>query len=295
MNKIKVLWMNNGDESLMTFVQNTDLHNLDITTCKNMKECRRRLLEDWDAIIMNSAPRLENEIPKTQNLRTAYIQIIKITNAPIFIVTANEEFNEVTKHEAISLSENRFYELQKSSSELYEAIKVEIVNDEDYHIHLEYEKIIDFYKEIDEGKSDAHLMYLLRNLHKDDLYKNPLIPTNVRLVLDKVMTFLTNKGILKETSFNGSNLAECGTELGDRKRTDIPPHIKRFVHSCIIIANNGSHQILKEEKDNYFRKRIGDPLSVQKQIINHKAPYLNKALIYDLLNILYWCANLNDN
>ena len=293
MNKIKVLWMNNGDESLMAFVQNTDLRNLDITTCKNMKECRSKLLEDWDAIIMNSAPRLENEIPKSQNLRTAYIQIIKTTNAPIFIVTANEEFNEVTKREARSLSGDKFYELQKSSSELFEAIKVEIENNEDYHIHLEYEKIIDFYREIDDGKSDTHLMYLLRNLRKDDLYKNQSIPTNVRLVLDKVMTFLTNKGILKETSFNGSNLADCGRELG--KRTDIPLHIQRFVHSCVYIANNGSHQILEEERDNNYRKRNGNPLSVQKQITDRKAPYLNKALIYDLLNILYWCANLNDN
>lgn len=116
-----------------------------------MKECRSKRLEDWDAIIMNSAPRLENEIPKSQNLRTAYIQIIKITNSPIFVVTANEEFNEVTKREAISLSGGKFYELQKSSSELYEAIKDEIENNEDYHIHLEYEKSSTFIEKLTKG------------------------------------------------------------------------------------------------------------------------------------------------
>ena len=292
MNKIKVLWMNNGDESLMAFVQNTDLRNLDITTCKNMKECRSKLHAKWDAIIMNSEPKLENEKPKSQNLRTAYKQVEKSTDAPIYIVTANKVIDEWEKRDATFLSENKFYELQKSSSELYEAIKVEIENNEDYHIRLQYEPIIDFYREIDECQTDTNLMNLLRNLRKDDLSENTLIPANVRLVLDKVMTFLTNKGILKETSFNGSNLADCGRDLN---RDDIPLHIQRFVHSCIYIANNGSHQILEKEKDNNFRKRIGDPLSVQKQIINHKAPYLNKALIYDLLNILYWCANLNDN
>ena len=41
MDKIKVLWMNNGDESLLTFIKSTNLNNLSITTCNNMN-CNKK-------------------------------------------------------------------------------------------------------------------------------------------------------------------------------------------------------------------------------------------------------------
>ena len=296
MDKIKVLWMNNGEESLLTFAQNTDLCNLDITTCNNMKECRSRLSnynhENWDAILLNSEPRLEAETPLSQNLSTAFWQVVKNTDAPIFVVTVNENVNKWDKREAIRLSGGRFYELLKSSSQLYEDIKTEIESNEDYCIRKDFDKIIDFYISIDEDKSDILIVNLLKNLHKDDLYKNPLIPANVRLILDKVMTFLSNIGVLKENSFTGSNLRECSIELGKKSRV-VPYHVQRCFHSCVDIANNGNHQIPEESEDTY-RKRSGNPLYVQKQITNCKAPYLNKALVFDLLNILYWCATLNE-
>lgn len=296
MDKIRVLWMNNGKEDLLTFARKTDLCNLDITTCNNMKECRSRLSnynhENWDAILLNSEPRLESETPQSQNLSTAFLQVVKNTDAPIFVVTVNENVNKWDKREAIRLSGGRFYELQKSSSQLYEDIKTEIESNEDYRIRKDFDKIIDFYISIDEDKSDILIVNLLKNLHKNDLYKNPLIPANVRLILDKVMTFLTNIGILKENSFTGSNLRECSIELGKKSKV-VPYHVQRCFHSCVDIANNGNHQIPEESEDNY-RKRSGNPLYVQKQITNCKAPYLNKALVFDLLNILYWCATLNE-
>ena len=297
MDKINVLWMNNGDESLLSFTKGANQYNISITTCNNMKECRKRLsdynLEDWDAIMLNAAPkREEGEKPQSENLSLAYIQIAQKSHAPIFVVTTKKLVSIWDKREARRLSGGRFYELEESSTQLYEDIIAEIENNEDYRIRQEYEKVIEFYVATEGGSTDILLVNLLKKLNKDDLFKDSLVPANVRLILDKVMTFLTNIGILRDTPFTGSNLRECSIELG-KKGWVVPYHVQRCFHICVDIANNGNHQIPEESEDSY-RKRKGNPLFVQEQIKNCKAPYLNKALIYNLLNILYWCASLND-
>jgi hypothetical protein len=293
MDKIKVLWMNNGDESLWSFVTNSNLQKLNIVVCNTTKECKNKLHKDnWDAIILNAEPkRMETEIPQIKNLRDVYIDLLKVCNSPIFVVTANESIKRIDKGLARNLSGNRFYELQKSSSQLYEDIKEEVQSNEDFQIRKKYEEIYDFYLSIEDSKSDSLLMKLLKGLYTNDFDKDPLVPANVRLVLDKVMTYLTNEGILQEAKFNGSNLSECSTELG-RKSNIVPCHVQRCFHSCVVIANNGNHQI-PEETEKSYKNRIGNPLFVHRQITSCQAPYLNKALVYDLLNILYWCATIN--
>ena len=293
MDKIKVLWMNNGDESLWAFVTNSCLQELNIVVCNTMKECKNKLHKDnWDAIILNAEPkRMETEIPQIKNLRDVYIDLLKVCNSPIFVVTANESIERIDKEIARNLSGNRFYELKKSSSKLCEDIKTEVENNEDFQIRKKYEEIYDFYLSIEDSKSDSLLMKLLKGLHDKDFYKDPLVPANVRLILDKVMTYLTNIGMLQNNTFNGSNLRECSIELG--KRGDVVPyHIQRCFHLCVDVANNGNHQIPIDEEEYDYKKRIGNPLYVHKQIVNRKAPYLNRALVYDLLNILYWCSTL---
>jgi hypothetical protein len=293
MDKIKVLWMNNGDESLWSFVTNSNLQKLNIVVCNTTKECKNKLHKDnWDAIILNAEPkRMETEIPQIKNLRDVYIDLLKVCNSPIFVVTANESIERIDKEIARNLSGNRFYELKKSSSKLCEDIKTEVENNEDFQIRKKYEEIYDFYLSIEDSKSDSLLMKLLKGLHDKDFYKDPLVPANVRLILDKVMTYLTNIGMLQNNTFNGSNLRECSIELG--KRGDVVPyHIQRCFHLCVDVANNGNHQIPIDEEEYDYKKRIGNPLYVHKQIVNRKAPYLNRALVYDLLNILYWCSTL---
>lgn len=283
--------MNNGDESLLTFVTNSSLRNLSIVCCNTTTECKNKLRQGyWDAVLLNAEPkRLEHEIPQIRNLRDAYVDIIKCDNTvPIFVVTANKAIDDFNKQLAQVWAGGRFYELPDSSSQLYEDIKAEVENNEDYRIHKEFEVVCDFYSQID--GSDKLLIELLKGLKDENLDKEQLIPANVRLILDKVMTFLTNIGILHDNPFSGSNLRECSIELG-KKGNVVPYHVQRFFHSCVDISNNGNHQI-PEGNNVSNKKRTGNPLFVQKQITNCEAPYLNKALIYDLLNILYWCATL---
>lgn len=295
MNKIKVLWMNNGEDSLRIFATNSTLRYLDIVTCRNMKECSKILSsyshKGWDAIVLDAEPRMEEEIPKSQNLSSAYKLIYRACLAPVFVVTANKMISSWDKREAKRLSDGKFYELQKSASKLYEDIKAEVENNENYQIRREHERVFDFYLSIDDSKSDVLLLKLLKNLRNNDFPNDPLVPANVRLILDQIMTYLSNIGMLQDNTFNGSNLRECSIELG-KKGNVVPYHIQRCFHLCVDVANNGNHQIPIGEEEYNYKKRIGNPLYVHKQIVNCKAPYLNQALVYDLLNILYWCSTL---
>ncbi len=291
MEKIKVLWMNNGDESYKAFVTNSNLKNLAITFCDNVKESEQRIKEDnWDAIILDAEPkRMRNEIPHVNNLFDEYIKL-KSENRliPIFVATANTSIDDWNKR----IAKDHFYELPTSSEQLYEDIKAEVESNTDYRLRKNYEKIFEFYSSLEDSKSDELLLRLLKSFHEDNFYKNSLVPANVRLILDKVMIFLTNVGILQNTKFNGSNLRECSIELG-KKGKIVPYHVQRCFHSCVDIANNGNHQI-PEETENSYKIRMSNPLFVNKQITNLQAPYLNKGLVYDLLNILHWCATIND-
>ena len=294
MDKIKVLWMNNGDESQITFFESTPLKNLLITTCCNMKECRKRLAnhnqEVWEAVILDVTPRMDNiSKDESPSLRDAYFQIYDQSGPPIFVVSNNMEINPIERKIATTLSGKRFYMLQESAQKLYDDIVKAVGENEEAIIRREHKIVYDFYVNI--NGSGELLMKLLKGLRNEKLYKDQSIPGTVRLILDSIMIYLNNIRILP-IKFEGSNLTSCSIWLGNEKgeaKDIVPLHVQRSFHSCVSISNNGDHQIPTEPKDKY-KERISNPLYVQKQLSDCKALYLNKALIYDLLNILYWCA-----
>ena len=56
MEEIKVLWMNNGDDTIQKYVALAKEYNINITTCGCMRDCWHKLddsLERWDAVILN--------------------------------------------------------------------------------------------------------------------------------------------------------------------------------------------------------------------------------------------------
>ena len=57
--------------------------------------------------------------------------------------------------------------------------------------------------------------------------------------------------------------------------TIIPIYIQRAIHTCVAVTNPGSHRT-KTDSD----------------VKDGKAPYLIRSLIYNMLDILYWCKNL---
>ena len=97
----------------------------------------------------------------------------------------------------------------------------------------------------------------------------------IRKVLDWVMGYCYNIG-LSQIEFSGSNLADCSRFLGSKERGKIVPvYIQRSFHSCIEIANDGSHR-----------------LTIDKDTKDGAAPYLIQSTVFELLNILNWLKSL---
>jgi hypothetical protein len=57
--------------------------------------------------------------------------------------------------------------------------------------------------------------------------------------------------------------------------TIIPIYIQRSIHTCVAVTNPGSHRT-KTDSD----------------VKDNKAPYLIRSLIYNMLDVLYWCRCL---
>lgn len=55
----------------------------------------------------------------------------------------------------------------------------------------------------------------------------------------------------------------------------VPINIKRNIHSLVAITNEGSHWGVANS-----------------MVAEGKAPYLLRSLIYEMLNVLYWCKDV---
>lgn len=89
------------------------------------------------------------------------------------------------------------------------------------------------------------------------------------------MIYCNKSGVLP-VPFKGANLAECSLFLGKKEMQEfVPVHIQRSFHSCVDIANNGSHR-----------------LAIDTIVGSGAAPYLIRSTVFELLNIIYWCKTL---
>ena len=105
--------------------------------------------------------------------------------------------------------------------------------------------------------------------------RNADVYNKIRKVLDWVMGYCYNIG-LSQIEFSGSNLADCSRFLGSKEMGKIVPvYIQRSFHSCIEIANDGSHR-----------------LTIDKDTKDGAAPYLIQSTVFELLNILNWLKSL---
>ena len=114
---------------------------------------------------------------------------------------------------------------------------------------------------------------LLLKQDNEDFDTDTSIPNRVRQIIEWIMRYFDGRGLLS-IPFTGTNIAKCSSSLGEIPQL-VPIHVARSMHFCVEVCNNGSH---------------GDEIIAN--IAGGEAPYLNKSLILNLLNILQWCPSL---
>lgn len=120
MDKIKVLWMNNGSSMSKPHIDNAKLEGIEIFTCSNMDECRRELSnhnqKKWEIILLDECPVMAaNLLPNSHEIGRAYRQIPN--SIPTFIVTCENKIDTIEEIVAKRIAERivfTIYSTQKS-------------------------------------------------------------------------------------------------------------------------------------------------------------------------------------
>ncbi len=292
MDKIKVLWMNNGDESLLDYIGDTSCFNIMLTTCHNVADCERILKDkhkEWNAIMLNADFKRKTKKDGIKRSINRYDDIIpKINEAclPLYVVTDNEKLASLTKY--IHREYAKTIYLLNEKQLLFGKIVEDVNNTPEFKIRQKYNVVCNYCE-------NPHLINLLVKLEKGsmDFPKDTSIPNECRTILEwirnnspfkgKVIPYRIMKIIDKE--IEDASDFYCDTydqlTLNDFSRAidktiSVPEFVKRSFHRCCSVSNEGSHL---------------SPIDVL--IGKNEAPYVNISLIYDLLNVLYWCSSQN--
>ena len=271
---LQVLWVD--DMPSDAFINEAFKYGLSLTVCTSVNG-GIQLLKDkskvWDAIILDANCKLtdnEQEQPSLKALKEAMNQLIHMrTDIPWFVYTGGDY--EGVEHLEYMIKERSYddrlyYEKPKQRYELFDNVKKAVEANSSYIMRQKHSAVCSFY-------TDADLVDLLLKQDNEDFDTDTSIPNRVRQIIEWIMRYFDGRGLLS-IPFTGTNIAKCSSSLGEIPQL-VPIHVARSMHFCVEVCNNGSH---------------GDEIIAN--IAGGEAPYLNKSLILNLLNILQWCPSL---
>ena len=272
--RLNVLWVD--DMPTENFMNEAYEYDLNITPATSIKS-GLALLNDkskvWDAIILDANSKLtddDQEQPSLKALKEAINQLVHMrTNIPWFVYTGGDY--EGVEHLEYMIKERAYddrlyYEKPKQRFDLFDNIKKAVENNEVYLIRQKFTSVCNFY-------NDSDLVELLLEQEKEEFETDTTVPNRIRQIIEWIMRYFDGHGLLL-VPFTGTNIADCSRSLGNIPQI-VPIHVARSMHFCVEVCNNGSH---------------ADEIAAN--IVSGDAPYLNRSLILNLLNILHWCPSL---
>ncbi len=282
MDKIKVLWMNNGEDDVYSVIPDAIEYGIEIETCTNFTTCRRLLSSDnerkvqYDAVLVNASCQMLSERPKIDNLSIALDWMKRVCpRIPWFVINSETSLDRRDKGnltKTLKPYSGSLYSIQESK------LKLELfdgIHEKTYFLpHRRFAKELGICREQERDS----LLNLLWKLHKRDneIEKDHTIPTDCRKVLEGIRNS-ARSGIIHIPSISKpENELNMFSKQIDASGSIIPEYVKRSFHRCCTVSQDGSHT-----------------LETDRLIKEGKAPYLTKSLIFDLLNILNWLYDVN--
>ena len=133
MDKIKVLWMNNGEEDIYTVISDALEYGIEIINCKNFTECRKLLSSinnydiKYDAVILNAFCKMINELPKPDQLDCAIDWLeVNCSRIPWFVVNTKTDMERRDKtilNTTLKSRSSKMYLAFESKWELFDNIR----------------------------------------------------------------------------------------------------------------------------------------------------------------------------
>lgn len=277
MSKYKILWIDDKWEELDSFKDVCELpkHGFEIVPCKYSEDGMKLFeeqLEEWSGVILDAKVLMnkEEKLDQLKGLTYSLRRIHELSHkryVPYYIFTGQPDTASGT-----AFAEEHYdcyYEKDRDEDRLIADIKRNALELEETQIIHKYQDVFDQW-----SQSKHDLLRILKVL-EDENWQNNSVLNDIRKIMDDVFSKFYEVGICSVKP-NGTNLNECSRMVGEPfMQFIIPVYIQRSLHSCVAITNPGSH---RTETDEHVA--IG------------RSPYLIRSLIYDMLNVLYWCKYL---
>ena len=275
MKKYKILWIDDQWEELSSFKDLCELvHDIEVVPCRYAVDGMKLFeaqLQLWSAVVLDAKVLMntDNEVAGLKGLQHSVNRIHELSlkrYVPTFILTgqpdlfSNETFSEVY---------GKFYEKAKDEEQLIQDIKQAADQLVVTQIRKKYGNILEIWPE-----RESEIINILTTIELGN-NNNCTCLNEIRKMLEDVMERISQSGLLL-VNYTSTNLAECSRFLGQRwLQVLIPIYIQRSIHSCVEICNPGSHRT-----------------EIEMAIKEGRAPYVLNSTVFELLNILYWCKNL---
>ncbi len=276
MNKYKILWIDDQYELLSELMERCEVINgFEITKCRFAKEGMKTFeshLEEWSAVVLDAKVLMEslNEVPNLSGLRYCRDRINELKPrryVPMFVFTGQPD---LISNEMFENMVDKYYSKGDDDDQLIEDIISAADKQEETQIIHKHQTVFDAWPE-----SKHDLLRILKVLEKEDWQNNSVL-NDIRKIMSDVMNKLYARGFCP-VKHDGSNLGACSMEIGKRYMEEIiPVHVQRCIHSLVEVTNPGSHRT-----------------NIDADVASGKAPYLIRALIYEMLNVLCWGKVLN--
>ena len=277
MSKYKILWIDDKWEELDSFKDRCELpkHGMEVIPCKYSVDGMilfEKYLEEWSGVILDAKVLMDKE-SKLDMLRGLTYSLKKINELshrrkiPYYIFTGQPDTASGTAF--AEEHEGHYYEKDKDEEQLIEDIKRNADSLIETQIKHENQIVFETWPE-----SSHDLLRILKVL-KDEDWQNNSVLNDIRKIMNDVMTRLYERGFCT-VEHDGSNLADCSRMVGQGYMEEIiPVYIQRAIHTCVAVTNPGSHRT-----------------KIDKDVAKGNAPYLIRSLIFNMLDVLYWCRLL---
>lgn len=275
MKKYKILWIDDQWEELSSFKDLCELiHDIEVVPCRYAVDGMKLFeaqLQLWSAVVLDAKVLMnsDNEVAGLKGLQHSVKRIHELSlkrYVPTFILTgqpdlfSNETFSEVY---------GKFYEKAKDEEQLIHDIKQAADQLVVTQIRKKYGNILEIWPE-----RESEIINILTTIELGNS-NNSTCLNEIRKMLEDVMERISQSGLLL-INYTSTNLAECSRFLGQRwLQVLIPIYIQRSIHSCVEICNPGSHRT-----------------ELEMAVKEGRAPFVLNSTVFELLNILYWCKNL---
>jgi len=282
---IKVLWIDDEFEKQQDVIGDAEQDGIDLIPYEDHFEGIEALLSDikgFHAVILDARVKFhkDDKVSDLKGLRASIDKLLILHSQghyiPFFIFTGQPDYMD---NDMFIQTYGEYFIKGKDNQKLFNSIKDQVQNKEEYIIQYEYKNIFSICEKYFDTEVKKHLIF------DDKLYF-----TQIRIILESIFRIANTKGLLHDKCIPDGkvNLTEsCNFLSGDSSRhygvrssvKHFPKLISDAARSIIHITGAAAHTTGEENKNNI------DLQEYRKQV---KSPFLLYSLVFQLLDIIIW-------